>query len=64
MEILKIKGAIIADSGSQVRFARKVKIQDTRLNRILNGWVKPRPEEVSKIRLVLGNVVHEVFQDR
>jgi hypothetical protein len=62
--IRKIKGAIVADSGSQIKFARKVDIENTRLSRIINGWTKPRPEEISKLREVLGAIVDETFGEQ
>jgi hypothetical protein len=62
--IFKLKGAIVSKCGTQVRFARHVKIEDTRLNRILNGWVEPRPEEVLKLRQALGPMVDEVLKGR
>jgi hypothetical protein len=62
--IFKLKGAVVSKSGSQVRFAREYRIEDTRLNRILNGWIEPRPEEVLKLRKALGPVIDEVLEGR
>jgi hypothetical protein len=62
--MFKLKGAVVSKSGSQVRFAREVSIEDTRLNRILNGWIEPRPEEVLKLRKALGPIVDKVLQSR
>lgn len=64
MEDFRLKGAIIGRFGSQIRGARHMKIEETRLNRIINGWIKPRPEELVKLRAVLGHVVDEVLQQR
>ncbi len=54
MDKLKIKGAIIAKYGSQYRFARELRIRESRLSRLLNGSIEPNPQEIRAMRDKLG----------
>jgi len=49
-----LKIAIAEQFGSQLAFAAAVKIHAVRLNRILNGWLDPTPEERARITALLN----------
>lgn len=51
---LDIKLEIVRQGKSQQKVARQAHIEATRLNRIVNGWLEPRPDEAERIRKALG----------
>ena len=51
---IELKIAVIRQRRSQCEVARASGIELTRLNRILNGWIKPRPDELNAICAVLN----------
>jgi transcriptional regulator with XRE-family HTH domain len=51
---LDMKIEAIRQKKSQYEIARAAGVEPTRLNRILNGWIEPRDQEVSAIRAVLN----------
>jgi transcriptional regulator with XRE-family HTH domain len=50
----KLKAAIVFEFGSQVRAARALGLSESRLSRLVNGLVEPRPEDAQIIRDKLG----------
>ena len=56
MSGIDLKIELVRQRRSQYEVARSAGLEPTRLNRILNGWLEPRPDEVSAIRQVLSLV--------
>jgi Helix-turn-helix len=54
VKVIDLKIEVIRQRRSQYEVARSAGIDPTRLNRILNGWIKPCPEELSAIRAALN----------
>jgi hypothetical protein len=50
---IDLKIEVIRQRRIQYEVARTANIEPTRLNRILNGWVKPKEEEVAAILTAL-----------
>jgi hypothetical protein len=50
---IDLKLEVVRQGRSQYEVARAAGLDPTRLNRILNGWIEPRPDEVSAIRAAL-----------
>jgi len=56
----KLKGALVAEFGSQANAARKLRahgcsgMNERRLSRLIHGYDTPRPEEMRVIRELLG----------
>jgi Helix-turn-helix len=50
----KLKAAIVFEFGSQVRAARALGLSESRLSRLINGLIEPRPEDTQIIRDKLG----------
>lgn len=53
MNPIDLKLEVVRQRRSQYEVARAAGIDSTRFNRILNGWIEPRPDEVSAIRAAL-----------
>ena len=51
---LEIKLELVRQRRSQYELARAAGLEPTRLNRILNGWVEPRPCELATICVALN----------
>jgi len=50
----ELKAAVVFEFGSQVRAARALGLSESRLSRLINGLVEPRPEDARIIRDKLG----------
>jgi transcriptional regulator with XRE-family HTH domain len=53
LNVIDLKIEVVRQRRSQYEVARAAGIDPTRLNRILNGWVEPRPEELAAVRAAL-----------
>ena len=50
----KLKAAVVLEYGSQVEAARALGWSESRLSRLINGWIEPRPEDVQLIQQKFG----------
>ena len=57
----KLKFAIIRSGKNQIEIAREAEIQESKLSKIVNGYVQPTEEEMSRIAKVLEIPKRELF---
>jgi transcriptional regulator with XRE-family HTH domain len=50
----KLKAAVVFEYGSQVEAARAFGWSESRLSRLINGRIEPRPEDAQLIHQKLG----------
>ena len=50
----KLKAAVVLEYGSQVEAARALGWSESRLSRLINGRIEPRPEDARLIQKKLG----------
>jgi hypothetical protein len=51
---LELKIALIRKYGSQIRAAKPLRIEESKLSRIVQGHREPTPEERERLRKALG----------
>jgi hypothetical protein len=51
---IDLKIEVVRQRRSQYEVARTAGLEPTRLNHILNGWLEPRPDELSAISAALN----------
>lgn len=61
---LALKFAILASGLTQRRLARRTRIEETRLSRIVRGQVVPVPRERRALAKALGRVEVDLFPPR
>ena len=59
----KLKFAIIKSGKNQIEIAREAEIQESKLSKIVNGYVQPSIEEKEKIAKVLEIPVGSLFKE-
>ncbi len=57
--VTDLKVEIVKMGFKQIEVARLAKIDRSRLNLIVNGWLNPKPEEVQRIKQVLSEKAKE-----
>ena len=60
---LRLKFAIIECGKNQIQIAREAEIQESRLSKIVNGYVNPTDEEKERIAKVLDCRVDSLFKE-
>ena len=58
-----LKLAILKNGQNQVDIAREAKIFESRLSKIVNGYIEPSMEERQRIAEALGVVVTDIFRE-
>ena len=54
MSVIDLKIEVVRQRRSQYEVARSAGIDPTRLNRILNGWIEPCPDEIAAVCAALN----------
>ena len=60
---LNVKIAILNTGKTQAEIARELKIHQSRLSNIVNGWIKPKENERRTLSNYLGISEHELLSD-
>lgn len=58
---IKLKTKIIKSGKPQIAIARKLKIPESHLSKIVGGWIDPKRELKEKIASILFCKVEDVF---
>jgi hypothetical protein len=61
MSLTPLKLLVLNSGQKQLRIALNTGIHHTRLNLILNGWIKPNENEKKLLSQELGKSVNELF---
>ena len=59
----QLKFAIIRSGKNQIAIAREAEIQESKLSKIVNGYVQPTEEENERIASALACKVSTIFTD-
>lgn len=59
----KLKFAIIKSFKNQIQIARDAEIQESRLSKIVNGYIEPTDDEMEKIAKALNMPKEKLFDN-
>ena len=58
-----LKFEIIKSGRNQIEIAREAKIQESKLSKIINGYIDPTPTEQERIAKALNKPVYALFPE-